>query len=115
LWKIQQIITEAASLLTFTIVNCIRHKIIGVYEPKNLYFHFSSCKTQPTMEKRTLKFDCLINLALFARSLGSGYLMNTSNFTLTGKFSEDDIQRAVETYNALPITTTEKVFSYEQL
>jgi len=115
LWKIWQITTEAALLLTFTSVNCNGHKIIADYEPKNVYFHFSSCKTQPTMEKRTLKFDCLINLALFARSLGSGYLMNTSNFTLTGKFSDDDIQRAKDTYNAIPITTTEKVFSYEQL
>ena len=67
------------------------------------------------MEKRTLKFDCLINMAIFSRQLSSGYLMNTNNFTLTGKFSESDIDMATKKYNAAVIDTTEKVFSYESL
>ena len=62
------------------------------------------------MEKRTLKFDCLINMAIFSRQLTTGYLMNTNNFTLTGKFSEADIDLAIKKYR---IETTEKVFSYE--
>lgn len=65
------------------------------------------------MEKRTLKFDCLINMAIFSRQLTSGYLMNTNNFTLTGKFSDADIDHAIKKYRASVIETTEKVFGYE--
>ena len=65
------------------------------------------------MEKRTLKFDCLINMALFSKTLSVGYLMNTNNFTLTGKFSEEDIRAAETNYAATLIKTTEKVFSYD--
>lgn len=67
------------------------------------------------MEKRTLKFDCLINMAIFSRQLSYGYLMNTNNFTLTGKFSEGDIDLATKKYNAAVIETTDKVFTYETL
>ena len=67
------------------------------------------------MEKTTLKFDCLINMAIFSKQLTTGYLMNTNNFTLTGKFSEMDINLAEKKYRAIVIETTEKVFSYELL
>jgi hypothetical protein len=67
------------------------------------------------MKKQTLKFNCLINMALFARQITTGYLMNTNNFTLSGKFSEAEIDLAVTKYNAAVIETTEKVFSYEGL
>ena len=67
------------------------------------------------MEKLTLKFDCLINMAVFSRQVSAGYLMNTNNFTLTGKFSEEDINVAVREHRATLIETTEKVFSYESL
>ena len=67
------------------------------------------------MEKRTLKFDCLINMAIFSRQLNQGYLMNTNNFTLTGKFSELEIDLALRQYNAAVVETTEKVFGYEAL
>jgi hypothetical protein len=67
------------------------------------------------MEKRTLKFDCLIHMALFSKQLTSGYLMNTNNFTLTGKFSDTDIDLAIKKYKAALVETTEKVFSYEVL
>jgi len=67
------------------------------------------------MQKRTLKFDCLINMAIFSKQLASGYLMNTNNFTLTGKFSEAEIDLAIKKYNASVIETTDKVFSYESL
>jgi hypothetical protein len=67
------------------------------------------------MEKQTLKFDCLINMAIFSRQLSIGYLMNTNNFTLTGKFSEADIDLAIKKYRAAVIETTDKVFSYELL
>ena len=65
------------------------------------------------MQKRTLKFDCLVTMALFSKQVASGYLMNTTNFTLTGKFSDDDIDLALEKYNAAVIETTEKVFTYQ--
>jgi hypothetical protein len=67
------------------------------------------------MEKRTLKFDCLINMAIFSRQVPTGYLMNTNNFTLTGKFSETNIDLAIKKYRATVIETTEKVFGYEAL
>ena len=67
------------------------------------------------MEKRTLKFDCLINMAIFSRQVTTGYLMNTNNFTLTGKFSDTDVDVATKKYNAAVIETTDKVFSYEAL
>lgn len=64
------------------------------------------------MDKRTLKFDCLINMALFSKTLAVGYLMNTNNFTLTAHFSDEDIQLAQDKYEAVLIKTTDKVFSY---
>ena len=67
------------------------------------------------MEKRTLKFDCLINMALFSKNLSAGYLMNTNNFTLTGKFNEREVELALSRYEAMIIETSENVFSYENL
>jgi hypothetical protein len=67
------------------------------------------------MEKKTLKFQCLINMASFSRKLSTGYLMNTNNFTLTGKFTEEEVSEAMQTFNAELIETSDKVFSYENL
>lgn len=64
------------------------------------------------MEKKTLKFDCLINMAVFSKQLPSGFLINTTNFTLTGKFSPQDLDLAVRKYHASVIDTTDKVFGY---
>ena len=54
-------------------------------------------------------------MAKFSRALNTGYLMNTNNFTLTGKFSEEEIHLAKKDYEAKVIETTEKVFRYENL
>jgi hypothetical protein len=54
-------------------------------------------------------------MAIFSKQVTSGFLMNTNNFTLTGKFSEKDIDFAINKYNAAVIETTDKVFSYESL
>lgn len=67
------------------------------------------------MEKRTLKFQCLIEMAMFSKIVSVGYLMNTNNLTLTGKFENKEIELAQEKYKAFLIDTTEKVFSYELL
>jgi len=67
------------------------------------------------MEKQTLKFNCLINMAIFSRQLSSGYLMNTNNCTLTSKFSKEEIDLGITKYDAAVIETTDKVFSYESL
>jgi hypothetical protein len=67
------------------------------------------------MEKRTLKFDCLINMAMFSKVLSVGYLMNTNNFTLTGKFNEQEVGLAISKYEAMLIECSDKVFSYENL
>ncbi|HEY0356669.1 MAG TPA: hypothetical protein VGC29_10715 [Flavisolibacter sp.] len=64
------------------------------------------------MEKRTLKFHSLIDMAMYSRLISTGYLMNTNNFTLTGKFSDEDIKLALTQFKAIIIDTTEKVFSY---
>ena len=67
------------------------------------------------MEKRTLKFNCIINMAMFSKNLSAGYLMNTNNFTLTGRFKEQELELAVSKYDARLIETSDKVFSYENL
>jgi len=54
-------------------------------------------------------------MAIFSRQVTTGYLMNTNNFTLTGKFSDTDVDVATKKYNAAVIETTDKVFSYEAL
>lgn len=64
------------------------------------------------MEKRTLKFQSLIDMAKFSRIISTGFLMNTNNFTLTGKFTDEEIELGVEKYKAIHIPTTEKVFTY---
>jgi hypothetical protein len=64
------------------------------------------------MKKRTLKFTTIKDLAEFARTLSSGYLMNTNNLTLTGKFTEEEIQKSFKHFKAEQIETTEKVFTY---
>ena len=65
------------------------------------------------MEKRTLRFECLIDMALFSKTIAAGYLLNTNNLTLTGKLTDAEIELAISSYNAEQIQTTDKVFSYE--
>ena len=65
------------------------------------------------MEKRTLKFTSLIDMAKFSKLVSAGYLMNTNNLTLTAKFSGADIDLALNHYHAMIIETTDKVYSYE--
>jgi hypothetical protein len=74
---------------------------------------FTSRVKPNSMKKQTLKFDCLVTMAIFSKQVASGYLMNTTNFTLTGKFTEDDIDLALNKYNASVIETTDKVFTYQ--
>ena len=64
------------------------------------------------MQKQTLKFPTLIHMAKFSKIVSVGYLMNTVNCTLTGKFTQADIELAVADFGAHLIETTEKVFSY---
>lgn len=64
------------------------------------------------MEKRTLKFEDMINLAMFSKTLSSGFLMNTNNFTITGTFTPQDIATAEQNYAGALIQTTDKVFGY---
>lgn len=64
------------------------------------------------MEKQTLKFQCLIDMAIFSKQIVVGFLMNTNNFTLTGKFPEKDIDLAMRQFQAYVIETTDKVYSY---
>lgn len=67
------------------------------------------------IDKQTLKFDNLINMAVFSKQLSAGYLMNTTNFTLTGSFSPEQIGLAVDKFNASVIDTTDKVFGYGRI
>lgn len=67
------------------------------------------------MEKRTLQFNSLIELAKFSKTLSVGYLMNTNNLTLTGRLPDADIDIATKQHNAILIETSDKVFSYESM
>ena len=64
------------------------------------------------MQKITLQFLSLSDLALFSKTLKSGYFMNTGKLTLTGNFASPDIEVAVKTFNATEIMTTDKVYTY---
>ena len=52
-------------------------------------------------------------MARFSKMVTTGYLMNTNNFTLTGRFTDEEVLLAKEQFEARLIETTEKVFSYE--
>ncbi|MES2882265.1 MAG: hypothetical protein V4676_08970 [Bacteroidota bacterium] len=64
------------------------------------------------MTKTTLQFEKLPDLAKFSKALATGFLLNTNKYTLTAKLSNQEIEKAVNQYNALLITTTDKVFTY---
>ena len=64
------------------------------------------------MEKTTLLFPSLIELARFSKVVSTGYLMNTNKCTLTGRFTEEEIDVATRQFNATMIATTDKVFTY---
>lgn len=64
------------------------------------------------MNKKTVQFRSLTDMALFARAIKTGYLMNTGKLTLTGHFTEEDINLAISQYEGEEIETTEKVFTY---
>jgi hypothetical protein len=65
------------------------------------------------MEKLTLQFNSIIDLAKFIKAIDTGYLMNTIKLTVTGRFTESDIELASGAYKATVIETTENVYSYE--
>ena len=64
------------------------------------------------MTKTTLQFERLTDLAKFSKGLSNGFLLNTNKYTVTAKVSTQEIEKAVNQYNALLINTTEKVFTY---
>jgi hypothetical protein len=64
------------------------------------------------MQKITLQFNCLRNLASFSKMLPGNYILNTTNLTITTNASEELLERAVIDFEATVIQTTEKVFSY---
>ena len=64
------------------------------------------------MQKQTLKFPTLIHMAKFSKIVSVGYLMNTVNCTLTGRFTPEDVDMALSEFGAKVIETTDKVFSY---
>lgn len=64
------------------------------------------------MQKQTLQFPDIENLAAFVRQLEVGYLINTNKLTLTGDFPREDMVLAQNKYGAEPVETTEKTFQY---
>lgn len=62
--------------------------------------------------KKTLQFANLETMVKFSKALSCGFLMNTSNLTLTGIFTETDVFDATLGFRASLIPTTEKVYSY---
>ena len=73
-----------------------------------IYIHVKS----DIMNKKTLQFHSLTDMALFTRAIRTGYLMNTGKLTLSGHFTEKDINLAINQFDAEEIETTEKVFTY---
>jgi hypothetical protein len=67
------------------------------------------------MKKQTLLFTSLENLCAYSKTLNTGFLLNTKNLTLTGVFSQLQINTALELFKATLIETTEKVYSYNEL
>jgi hypothetical protein len=51
-------------------------------------------------------------MAKFSKLVSAGFLMNTNKFTLTGKFSDEDIELAKDKYKAVQIETTDKIYTY---
>lgn len=64
------------------------------------------------MEKTTLLFPSLIELARFSKVVSTGYLMNTNKCTLTGRFTDEEVDTATNQFDATVIETTDKVFTY---
>lgn len=64
------------------------------------------------MEKRTLQFQTLIDVARFSKMVSCGYLINTNKLTLTGKFSDQEVAAAEQQFQAKPVETTELVYAY---
>ncbi len=67
------------------------------------------------MKKQTLHFHSLAEAIRFSKQLSEGYLLNTSNLTITAKLSEEEISVALKVFDAKIIKTTEKVYSYQQI
>ena len=65
------------------------------------------------MEKRTLKFRSMTDIAKFAKLSKVGYLMNTTKLTLTGKFSDEEVKEASMNFHAEEIETSDRVYSYQ--
>lgn len=65
------------------------------------------------MQKQTLQFLTLEKLAAFAKCVSEGYLVNTNNLTLTGRFVPEQIQKAVQVFGAVPTMASDsKAYSY---
>ena len=64
------------------------------------------------MKKVTLQFNNLLDIATFSEKLGSGYLLNTCNNTVTARLTALEIEQANILFKAYTIDTTEKVYSY---
>lgn len=67
------------------------------------------------MQKQTLLFPTLEQLCSFAKTVHSGYFLNTTNLTLTGQFEALQANMAMELYGAALIETCDKVYSYDQV
>jgi len=67
------------------------------------------------MEKRTLLFASIESLAAFSKQVSTGFLLNTTNLTATGKFSAEELLKAVREFGAREVATTDKVYSYHKL
>ncbi len=65
------------------------------------------------MKKITFQFQTLFELASFAKLLKTGYITNTTNFTITVKDQVTPLNIDLNVYRAKIIETTEKVFTYQ--
>ncbi len=64
------------------------------------------------MKKLTLKFQSIADVANCAKSLQSGYIINTVALTLTAIFTNDKLQQVKNNFNVTSIETFEPTFSH---
>lgn len=66
------------------------------------------------MSKITLQFETLRELTDFSRQLNTGFLLNTSNLTLSAAIPPEGIHAATQFFRARQVQTTDNVFSYDR-
>ncbi|MFL5787524.1 MAG: hypothetical protein ACJ748_05695 [Flavisolibacter sp.] len=55
------------------------------------------------MTQATLQFKSIADAATFVKGLDKGYILNTSNLTITSNLLPVEIEQAIILFNAMPV------------